>query len=107
MADSSPTSHPPLAWMDFLDRIEQAVRQSLELAVEPAAVPMAGAGAGAAALQTLDDGLTRWQACLDGAAADTVESAALAATEEAALAGAIQSVRESREKLAKWLKPAV
>jgi hypothetical protein len=93
--------------MDFLNHIEQAVQQSLELAVEPAAVPMQGPGSGAVALQTLDDGLTRWQACLDGAAAETEEAAALAAKEEARLTAAIQSVREGREKLAKWLKPAV
>jgi hypothetical protein len=92
--------------MDFLDRTEQAVRQSLDLAVAPAAAPLSGQGARAAALQALDDGLTRWQACLDGAAAETEEAAALAATQEAALAAAIQDIREAREKLARWLKPA-
>jgi hypothetical protein len=105
MTEPTPTSHPLPEWMNFLDRIEQAVGHSLELTAEAAAAPNLGPGSGAIALQTLDDNLTRWQACLDEATADTLEAAALASTEETALAAAIQNVRESREKLARWLKP--
>jgi hypothetical protein len=102
MRELVPLSHPLPVWLDVLGRIEQSVRQSLVLAVEPATQAVQGTGAGAAALQALDDRLTRWQACLDQAAADTEEAAALAATEEAALAAAIQGIRQSREKLANW-----
>jgi hypothetical protein len=107
MTDPAPFSHPLPVWLDVLDHIEQCVRQSLVLAVEPMEPALQGATGGAAALQALDDRLTRWQACLDQAAADTEEAAALAATEESALAAVIQGMRESREKLAKWMEREV
>jgi hypothetical protein len=107
MTAPAPFSDPLPVWLDVLDRIEQSVRHSLVLAGEPAEPDVQGASAGAAALQALDDRLTRWQACLDQAAADTEEAAALAATEGSALAAVIQEMRESREKLAKWMEREV
>ncbi len=107
MTQLTSPSHLLPAWADFLDRIEQAIQQSLEQAVEPASVAEVGPRPSAAALQSLDDGLTRWQACLDGAVAQTEEAATLAATEEATLTAVIQEVRATREKLAGWLKRAV
>ena len=107
MTELATSSHPLPAWADFLDRIGEVVRQSLELAVEPAAATQQGPGAGAIALQSLDDRLTRWQACLDQATIDTEEAATLAAKEESALAALTREIQESREKLANWLKRAV
>jgi hypothetical protein len=107
MTEATPPTHLLPAWSDFLDRIDQAVQQSLDLAVEPVTAIAPGSRPSATALQSLDDGMTRWQACLDGAVAETEEAATLAATEEAALAVVIQEIRQSREKLARWLKPAV
>ncbi len=107
MTEATPPSHLLPAWSDILDHIDRAVQQSLDMAVEPAAATAPGPRPSAAALQSLDDGLTRWQACLDGAVAETEEAATLAATEEAALAAVIQEIRGSREKLARWLKPVV
>jgi hypothetical protein len=107
MAELAPLSHPLPVWVDVLDHIEGALRQTLEQAIEPSALPEPGEVPGSAALRALDDRLASWQGYVDRVSLDTEDADTLAAREEADLTVLIQIMHEAREKLVKWTKPAI
>ncbi len=99
---SSPTAGPAagLSWMQVLDRIEEALAQSLARATLPeAAAPGAGPPGGnvEASLRALDERLAQVQACLARAEQGAAEADALLAAEAAALRGWLEALGEGRK----------
>jgi hypothetical protein len=95
------------SWMEILDHIERSLKESLALAPEPRPVQVAETGAGAAALQVLDERLARWQACLEETARVALEAESLVTSAEEALSALRGRMGPARERLVSAAKRPV
>jgi hypothetical protein len=87
--------------MQVLDRIEQALAESLARATLPADDPPAPpAGAAEAALAALDGRLAEMEACLERAEREAAGADAPLAAEAEALRGWLTALAATRQKLA-------
>ena len=92
---------PGVSWMQVLERIEQALAESLARAAlptdEPAATPV---GAAEAALAALGGRLAEMEACLERAEREAAGADAPLAAEAEALRGWLAALAVTRQKLA-------
>ena len=87
--------------LDLLDRIEQALAESLARAALPNEGPAAGAaGAAEAALAALDGRLAQMEGCLERAEQEAAGADALLAAEAEALRGWLATLAATRQRLA-------
>ena len=92
---------PGVSWMQVLDRIEQALAESLVRAALPADGPTAPpTGAAEAALGALDGRLAEMEACLERAEREAAGADALLAAEAEALRGWLAALAATRQRLA-------
>jgi hypothetical protein len=89
---------PAVSWMQVLDRIEQALAESLARAALPEEGPSAGAAE--AALAALDGRLAQMEGCLERAEREAAGADALLAAEAEALRGWLATLAATRQRLA-------
>jgi hypothetical protein len=89
---------PAVSWMQVLDRIEQALAESLARAALPDEGPAAGAAE--AALAALDGRLAQMEGCLERAEREAAGADALLAAEAEALRGWLAALAATRQRLA-------
>lgn len=93
-------------WMAVLERIEQSLQQSLELAPEvPSATTSKGVESGP--LEKLDSRLSQWQACLEQVERQASASEGELDGDQAAVADWLRNVALVREKLAEAVRRGV
>jgi hypothetical protein len=93
---------PAVSWMQVLDRIEQALAESLARAALPEEGAAAGppAGAAEAALAALDGRLAQMEGCLERAEGEAAGADALLAAEAEGLRGWLAALTATRQRLA-------
>jgi hypothetical protein len=90
------------AWMEVLDRIEQSLRQSLSVVVEPAPAPRREEPGPREALDRLDARMRQWQASLDEARRNAAGADEALAAEHASLLDCRERLGVAIEALARW-----
>jgi hypothetical protein len=103
MTGPTEEARPLSAWMAVLDRIEEAMRESLAQAPEPLSAPPEREESerhGGRSLQALDERLARWGGRLEEMERSAAEADALLAGEAQALEAWSQALAALRARLA-------